>query len=57
MSIVKETMEFVKSKDEEIGAALEREYQRQKRWFRKIMFLRNHNLLHKETPHQVPFCN
>lgn len=30
MSIVKETMEFVKSKDEEIGAALEREYQRQK---------------------------
>ena len=29
-SIVKETMEFVKSKDEEIGAALEREYQRQK---------------------------
>lgn len=30
MSIVKETMEFVKSKDEEIGAALKREYQRQK---------------------------
>lgn len=30
MSIVKETMEFVKSKDEEIGAALEREYKRQK---------------------------
>ena len=30
MSIVKETMEFVKSKDEEIGATLEREYQRQK---------------------------
>lgn len=30
MGIVKETMEFVKSKDEEIGAALEREYQRQK---------------------------
>lgn len=30
MSIVKETMEFVKSKDEKIGAALEREYQRQK---------------------------
>ena len=30
MSIVKETMKFVKSKDEEIGAALEREYQRQK---------------------------
>lgn len=30
MSIVKETMEFVKSKDEEIGVALEREYQRQK---------------------------
>lgn len=30
MSIVKEAMEFVKSKDEEIGAALEREYQRQK---------------------------
>lgn len=30
MSIVKETMEFVKSKDEEFGAALEREYQRQK---------------------------
>ena len=30
MSILKETMEFVKSKDEEIGAALEREYQRQK---------------------------
>ena len=30
MRIVKETMEFVKSKDEEIGAALEREYQRQK---------------------------
>lgn len=30
MSIVKETMEFVKSKDEEIGAALEKEYQRQK---------------------------
>lgn len=30
MSIVKETMEFVKSKDEEIGAALEREYQCQK---------------------------
>ena len=30
MSIVKETMEFVKSKDEELGAALEREYQRQK---------------------------
>ena len=30
MSIVKETMEFVKSKDEEIDAALEREYQRQK---------------------------
>lgn len=30
MNIVKETMEFVKSKDEEIGAALEREYQRQK---------------------------
>lgn len=30
MSIVKETMEFVKSKDKEIGAALEREYQRQK---------------------------
>lgn len=30
MSIVKKTMEFVKSKDEEIGAALEREYQRQK---------------------------
>lgn len=30
MSIVKETMEFVKSKDEEIGAALEREYQSQK---------------------------
>lgn len=30
MSILKETMEFVKSKDEEIGATLEREYQRQK---------------------------
>lgn len=30
MSILKETMEFVKSKDEEIGAALKREYQRQK---------------------------
>lgn len=30
MSFVEETMEFVKSKDEEIGAALEREYQRQK---------------------------
>ena len=30
LSIVKETMEFVKSKDEEIGATLEREYQRQK---------------------------
>ena len=30
MSIVKETMEFVKSKDEEIGTALKREYQRQK---------------------------
>ena len=30
MSIVKETMEFLKSKDEEIGAALEREYKRQK---------------------------
>lgn len=30
MSIVKETMEFVKSKDEEIGAALERKYKRQK---------------------------
>lgn len=30
MSIVKETMKFVKSKDEEIGAALEREYKRQK---------------------------
>ncbi|MBD0857613.1 serine hydroxymethyltransferase [Erysipelotrichaceae bacterium 7770_A6] len=28
--MVKETMEFVKSKDEEIGAALEREYKRQK---------------------------